>query len=406
MVKILAIDDETGLREQTVEVLRDAGYEVTEANNGTAGIAAARQTLPDLILCDINMPDLSGYQVLSILRQEEAFRLTPFIFLTSKTDRDSLRQGMTGGANDYLLKPFRVEELLAAVRAQLERHRTIEICTAERLQRLRDSIALALPHELKTPLQGILAPAELLAMELSDLDRPDLVELTTAIAQSGHRLLGLVENVLLYTELELIGLAEEIGNPRPALAETDCGNAAQAYDVALAVASRYQRLADLSIDVGSALLSLPATKFARALTEILDNAFKYSEAGTPVAVQGMAGGGAYRLQVSDQGCGLSAAQRTNIGAFVQFDRRWREQQGIGLGLAIAKRLMEVYGGRLAIESGLGSGTTVYLELPWGSPLEPAATETLRFVGGNRPRVGPSDRQTAAGLVRDPPTAKP
>jgi CheY-like chemotaxis protein/anti-sigma regulatory factor (Ser/Thr protein kinase) len=379
MIQILAIDDDAELREQTAEILHDAGYRVTTAGSGTVGLAAARQNPPDLILCDVSMPDLSGYEVLSSLRQDEAFRLTPFIFLTSKTDRHSLRQGMEGGANDYLLKPFRVEELLAAVRTQLERHQAIETHISQRLQRLRDSIALALPHELKTPLQGILAPAELLAMELTDLDRSDLAELATAISQSGHRLLGLVENVLLYTELELMGLAEAMGNQRWPLPVAEYGDAAQAYDAALAVATRYQRLPDLQIELQAAPLVVPAAKWYRALGEILDNAFKYSAAGTAVAVQGREGAaGCYCLQIRDRGCGLSPEQLASIGAFVQFERRWREQQGIGLGLAIAKRLLEIYGGRFGMESALGSGTVVRMAVPIGRQPEYEGGQVLRF----------------------------
>ncbi len=381
MVQILAIDDDAELREQTAEILHDAGYRVITAGSGVAGLAAARQNPPDLVLCDVSMPDLSGYEVLSALRQEEAFRLTPFIFLTSKTDRDSLRQGMEGGANDYLLKPFRVEELLAAVRTQLERQRAIEARTAQRLQRLRDSIALALPHELKTPLQGILAPAELLAMELTDLDRPDLVELATAISQSGQRLLALVENVLLYTELELMGLAEAMGNPRSPLPLTEGGDAAQAYDAALAVATRYQRLPDVQIELSAAPLTVPGSKWYRALGEVLDNAFKYSAAGSPIVVQGrQEANGLYHLQIRDRGCGLSPEQLVNIGAFVQFDRRWREQQGIGLGLAIAKRLVEIYGGRFTITSTVGEGTVVHLEVPTSAPPGQDEGQVLRFSG--------------------------
>ncbi|MGQ9867162.1 MAG: hybrid sensor histidine kinase/response regulator [Pseudanabaenaceae cyanobacterium] len=379
MIQILAIDDDADLREQTAEILRDAGYRVATAKGGREGLAVAHQNPPDLILCDVSMPDLSGYEVLNTLRQEEAFRLTPFIFLTSRTDWESLRQGMTGGANDYLLKPFRVEELLSAVQAQLERHQAMETHMARRLQQLRDSIALALPHELKTPLQGILAPAELLAMELTDLERPDLAELATAISQSGHRLLGLVENVLLYTELELMGLAEAMGNQRPPLPAVECGDAAQVYDAALAVAARYQRLLDLEIEVLSTPLALPSTKWYRALGEILDNAFKYSVAGTAVTVRGHEDTeGLYHLQIGDRGCGLSPEQLTSIGAFVQFDRRWREQQGIGLGLAIAQRLLEIYGGEFGIESTLGEGTLVHLKVPMNRSEAGEGGQILRF----------------------------
>jgi CheY-like chemotaxis protein/tRNA A-37 threonylcarbamoyl transferase component Bud32 len=113
------IEDETTLRENITETLEFEGFRVIEAANGAAGVQLAQQQLPDLILCDILMPDLNGYDALRTLQQSPTTALIPFIFITAKADRQSARFGMELGADDYLIKPFTTDELLATIRARL-----------------------------------------------------------------------------------------------------------------------------------------------------------------------------------------------------------------------------------------------------------------------------------------------
>jgi len=120
-MKVLVIEDEPLSRENIALILRMEGYETSTAADGREGIAAAIRQRPDLILCDITMPDTDGYTVLQHVRQHAALRGTPFIFLTARGDRGDLRQGMNLGADDYLTKPASASEILAAIRARLER---------------------------------------------------------------------------------------------------------------------------------------------------------------------------------------------------------------------------------------------------------------------------------------------
>ncbi|MFN8375073.1 MAG: adenylate/guanylate cyclase domain-containing protein [Anaerolineae bacterium] len=125
MTKILVIDDEEGIRLGVAEYLRFENYEVFDAPNGKKGLELAREHLPDLIVCDIMMPELDGYGVLEGLRQNHETQNIPFVFLTAKADRDSHRKGMGDGADDYVTKPFTFTELLATIRARLERRQTL-----------------------------------------------------------------------------------------------------------------------------------------------------------------------------------------------------------------------------------------------------------------------------------------
>jgi DNA-binding NarL/FixJ family response regulator len=121
MKKILVIEDEPAMRGNLRDILELENFLPVLAANGTEGIAAARRELPDLILCDVLMPEQDGHEVLAALRADPATARIPFIFLTAKGERSDVRTGMNLGADDYLIKPVRVNDLLAAIAARLER---------------------------------------------------------------------------------------------------------------------------------------------------------------------------------------------------------------------------------------------------------------------------------------------
>ena len=115
MQKILVIEDNLDVRENIVEILELSNYEVSEAPNGKEGVKAAKKEQPDLILCDIMMPEMDGYEVLYMLGKDPGTSTIPFIFLTAKAEKSDFRQGMSLGADDYLTKPFDDMELLKAI---------------------------------------------------------------------------------------------------------------------------------------------------------------------------------------------------------------------------------------------------------------------------------------------------
>ncbi|GAB4029136.1 response regulator [Spirosoma jeollabukense] len=119
---ILLIEDEDQIRRNLLEILHLKGYQVTAGADGWEGIQLASQQAPDLILCDIMMPHLTGYQVLAHIRTQASLSSVPFIFLTAKSDMVDLRRGMELGADDYLTKPFSTNDLLAAIESRLRRH--------------------------------------------------------------------------------------------------------------------------------------------------------------------------------------------------------------------------------------------------------------------------------------------
>lgn len=119
---ILLIEDEEQIRKNLLEILSLKGYQVVAVADGLKGVSLAKQQPPDLILCDIMMPQLSGYHVLELIRAHEPLMYVPFIFLTAKSDMVDLRRGMDLGADDYLTKPFSTKDLLAAIESRLKRY--------------------------------------------------------------------------------------------------------------------------------------------------------------------------------------------------------------------------------------------------------------------------------------------
>jgi len=129
MKKVLFIEDDTVVRENTAELLELANYSVVTAPNGKIGISQAKKHMPDIIICDIMMPELNGYAVLQILSKEKATKHIPFIFLSAKTERQDIRKGMNLGADDYITKPFDESELFSAIESRLAKIAILEDTT-------------------------------------------------------------------------------------------------------------------------------------------------------------------------------------------------------------------------------------------------------------------------------------
>ena len=124
--KILIIEDQAPMRRNLALMLQMEGYETCTAENGRVGVETAYAERPDLILCDVMMPELDGYGVVQKLREDAAFATTPFVFLTAKSDKGDVRVGMNFGADDYLTKPVNREDLLTAVQIRLQRSTMIQ----------------------------------------------------------------------------------------------------------------------------------------------------------------------------------------------------------------------------------------------------------------------------------------
>jgi len=360
MRKILIIEDEQSLREDVSELLGYEGFEVSSAENGLLGIQKAKELIPDLIICDVMMPEMDGYQVLSELRTTPKTNQVPFIFLTAKASRSDMRRGMELGADDYLTKPFTHQELLACIYSRLEKHAQMNRAYQQQLNDLRENVIRALPHELRTPLTGILGYAQILMDDLPNLSQAQIQRIAESIDRSARRLHRLTENYLLYARLEVISR----DNARRALFQQGvCHNLDFLTEIAMQKAEEHNRLSDLQMKVENYPLQISSESLQRAFYEIVDNAFKFSSPQTPVIIEGrIKSDEYYLLSVLDKGRGMMPDQIEYVGAYMQFERRLYEQNGLGLGLVLAQRLVDLHEGKFLIESIPDQGTRILLRL--------------------------------------------
>src|SRR5258705_323781 len=354
--KVLIVDDTEEIRIIISESLNLFGFVTLTAGDGTGGVEMARKHNPDLIICDINMPNMDGYATLTALREEESTATIPFIFLSGASDKINMRRGMELGADDYLTKPFTHKELMAAVNARLDKQADLQRQSEKKLDELRGNITMALPHELRTPLNGILGLASIMIDDYANMPPAEVLESAKYIHESALRLHRLIENFLLHSQIELMASEkkkiETASNSAPLPVEQIIP------DLARKVAARFKRDADLLVEIPPGVLLIPADHFKKIVEELIDNAFKFSDKGKTVRVSSSMSDNNFLLAIADQGRGMTREQISTVGPHMQFERKTFEQQGSGLGLVIAKRLTELLGGQFMIESNLGLGTTI------------------------------------------------
>jgi two-component system, sensor histidine kinase and response regulator len=359
MPHILIIEDEPQVRANLREILNLNDFETLTAPNGQEGLLAAQDTLPDLILCDVSMPQLDGYGVLQALRQNPQTSPIPIIFLTAHTDRPEVRHGMELGAADYLTKPCSPKDLLRAINTQLTKRAQLETYANTKLDHLRTSLNLALPQELDTPLTQMINTADRLLYQPTTPEGQ--AEQLKFIRDTGLRLHRTIHNYLLFADLEMLAIDRRLHAPSRHVKTLT----KPIIRTAQRIAQTYQRDHDLVLNLEDAVLSISELKLVKIVEELLDNAFKFSS--QTVYVLGHPIDGAYKIDIIDNGPGFTQQQIAAIGGYMQFDRAQNQQPGIGLGLAIARHLTQLNGGQFRLCSELGCETIVTVILPACSP---------------------------------------
>ncbi|PSB44398.1 hybrid sensor histidine kinase/response regulator [Cyanosarcina cf. burmensis CCALA 770] len=349
MSRILVIEDELSVRENILARLEAEGFDTIDAENGLKGYQMALAHKPDLIICDVMMPEMDGYGVLTMVRQNPLTASTPFIFLTAKADKLDVRQGMEMGADDYISKPFTRTELLGAIAARLQKQAFVAQQSEKKLAELRRSITDALPQELLLPLSEVLAFSKVLVESYDTIKPQELLETAQNLHNSSQRLQRMIENFIMYAQIELLAT-----NPEELQALRSCQTLNPSdiiFAIAIQKAKQYQREADLILQVANSNVKIAKRDLKKAIEEIIDNAFKFSEAGTSIHVKAATEKDGFKISITNYGRAMSNEQIASIGGYMQFERNFYEQQGLGLGLILAKRITELHGGKLFIESG-------------------------------------------------------
>jgi two-component system, sensor histidine kinase and response regulator len=359
------IDDDAEIGAALSAGLESHGFRTTFSQTAAAGLAAAHQQYPDLILCDINMPGKNGHQMLEELRRDETLANCPFVFMTGNPLFSHPRLGMDLGADDFLLKPFSLGTLVACVTARLKRGEISGQGEAALVKSLRDGLRRGLPHEFFTPLTGIIGFAEMLEQE-GDLMKPEECrEALRNILLSSRRLQRTLRNYIYAVDR----LAPDSVAPFPVLAAK---SVTQLFSQgARAAAERHQRAADLTLEIKGAPIAGSAHELSLMVEELADNAFSFSRPRTIVRVQAAQVENELHVTVTDSGRGMTRQQLKSLGLFRQFDRKIYEQQGLGVGLFIAQQAVRRTGGLMRFESVKDVGTTCHVILPVAREESPA-----------------------------------
>jgi CheY-like chemotaxis protein/two-component sensor histidine kinase len=356
MKKILIVEDQLALVEEIIDWLTFEGFEATPAYNGREAIESVKVQKPDLILCDIMMPEMDGYELLSSIQEDPETCLIPVIMMTALVEPENQRTSMKLGADDFIRKPFRKDDLLQAIESRLKKLRSRELHLGKEMDQFKKTITLNIPHELLTPLNGILGFSELLSNGASTLQPDQIRKMADNINISGNRLFLVIQHFIAYLNL----LRK---NP----SEFDNTSVQYPNDIINSIAAElgksYKRPNDLLIDLKGNECRIGKKEFTMLIRELADNAYKFSKKGMPVTIKSEISDHRVFFSFHNYGSIFPLEQVGKIGAFVQFERAKFEQQGLGLGLAIVQLILNHYQGSLEINSDLETGTLVTISLP-------------------------------------------
>lgn len=359
MPKILVVEDDPAQLQIILAILRSNSFEAIGCDNGVDAAEVAKANLPDLIISDIHMDRGGGYDLLASLRNEPNTASLPVIMITAMAREEGFRKSMELGADDFLPKPFTSSELLNAVNTRLQKHQAMIRRANVKLEELRKAMSFTIPHELQTPLNGILGYSDILRKQSDDLETGEVAWMSERIYKNARRLHRLLENYLIFAQIELkqTELLTSVAVTETSEVDTVVQLTAELR------AEEYGRPGDLQTDLVSGSVAMPPGHFKKIVEELVDNALKFSKVGSPVFIGTAKLDDGFVLTVTDRGRGMSPQERKEIGAYVQFERKIYEQQGLGLGLILSKKLANLFGGELTVQSEIGVGTTVKMKLP-------------------------------------------
>ncbi|MEL7068810.1 MAG: hybrid sensor histidine kinase/response regulator [Cyanobacteria bacterium J06581_3] len=367
---ILAVDDVPDNLFILESVLADVdNYHLDYVNNGQAALDYVLTQPPDLILLDVMMPGMGGYEVTCHIRENKALPYIPILLITAN-DKSSLEEGLDSGADDFIRKPFDINELMARVRSLLRLKQSMD--EQVEMIRQRDDFVARLTHDLRTPLvaanrmlslslEGVFGePPEEMAEALSNVitNNENLLQMTNTILQvyrheAGHK-------KLVRSPLSMHALAKEVVTElKPLADEKEIALVVDAQSLAKgnqAQADRYKTEGD-------------RIELRRLLTNLLGNAIKFTDSGSvvvklsinPHTCEAIPSPEAIEIAIEDTGVGIEKEAREKI--FEWFYQGGHMRAGSGLGLHLSKRIAEMHQGTLTLESEVGKGSTFTLALP-------------------------------------------
>ncbi len=363
--RVLVIDDDPIMRELATAKLAEAGYRTYSASNGEEGLSRLSAEGADLVISDVDMPGMSGFEVVKAIRNDKSLSATPVIVVTGSERPDAVEQAFAAGATSFLAKPINWTLFTQAVRFVLkasidQRDLRIARDAAEAGSRFKDSLLSVMSHELRTPLNAIIGFGQILAEQFERENDHLHKEYADYIIDGGKRLLNSVSDML---------LASDARSGPIALNDVDC-SLEDLIDGALSPLEK--PLAAAQATVRRAIKDEPLeircdrTLIMRSISKLVENAVKFCPPGVAITLGAApTKNGGLAILVRDNGPGI-APERLHLitQPFSQSDMSLRRsKEGLGLGLPLVGAVMQAHGGQLRLVSAPGEGTSAFLILP-------------------------------------------
>lgn len=368
---IMLVDDTPANLKLLEEMLQEQGYRVAQFPSGAMALKAAARNPPDLILLDILMPEMDGFEVNRRLKADENLKDIPVLFISALADTDHKIKAFSSGGLDYVTKPFQEAEVLARVKTHLElRSQQVRIEAQKRqlqedhdrlreLEELRDNLVHMIVHDMRSPLTGLLGFAEMLMGELKKLGQDELASDAEQILATGNSLRDMITTLLDINRME---------SKEMPLDKEPC-------DLREVVANAMASLGAL-VNNSTVLFAPPPDAMSavcdpevscRIVDNLIANAVKFADSRGEVRIVLNRVPDGIKVTVSDTGPGIPPEHHTRI--FEKFGQvatgKERDKYSSGLGLAFCKLAVEAHGGRIGVESAVGKGSAFWFVLPAG-----------------------------------------
>lgn len=358
-VHILIVDDDALLLESLLEVL-DEHYHVSTTDNGQEALQILQNESSniDLLLLDFSMPDISGFDILKTLRQDSDFTDLPVIIFSAYSQADTVVQGLSLGANDFIAKPFQPTVLLARIETQLKLKRLLDerrqhIIQLEKTEKLRTQLSQIASHDLRNPLNNLRLAEQLLCDEFPDNEYACQILKTVGVSldMMEHITTAFVDLVTIQTMT--VELKQELVQMRDVI-----NNAVAQYEI-----SATKKNIRLVIETSEGMALLDSKRLMQVVGNLVSNAIKYSPLNSEVRLWTTIHEGQVRIYVADSGPGIPLAERALL--FKEFSklstRPTGDESSTGLGLWIVKHLTELQGGNVGVDFPLDGGSIFWIE---------------------------------------------
>jgi two-component system, sensor histidine kinase and response regulator len=360
---ILVVDDEPLILDMVQEILNMEGFKTMLANSSEEALDLLDSgKRPNLIVSDINMPGKNGFEFYQEVQKRATLNIIPFIFLSALYDQPNVWYGKELGVDDYLMKPFTREELVASIKGKLKRAGRIAASMDEELSNIKSKILQMLSHEFRTPLTTIIGFSSVLSDDSTSLSTDELKTFMELIKKGGDRLQNLVEDFLESVSFETGEMGKLYNSLKQSFQLEIILN-----EINSTLEEEYkQKSLTFELNIPDSLPQVYgcSTQLQNLLKRILQNAIKFSNDNGKVIINVEADDKYYKIAIQDFGLGIAKDEIPRIyDKFYQVLRDKYEQQGSGLGLYIAKKLAEVNKCEILCESVLDQGSKFTVLVP-------------------------------------------